>query len=163
MEPVSTATYLAVTAAITVGSKLYDYFAGKSAARDAKKKLEAKKSTIMSGKTGSSRSCEGEMGMADDRSESALKTLTTMTSGKLEDMKTKESSRVATLAGSGSDKREIVKSEKSVWDSYMSQRDDIAEKSEDMKISAYGRMSQGIGSVEGQYDELVADIDALGV
>ena len=32
-----------------------------------------------------------------------------------------------------------------------------------MKISAYGRMSQGIGSVEGQYDELVADIDALGV
>ena len=78
-------------------------------------------------------------------------------------MKTKESSTVATLAGSGSDKREIVKSEKSVWDSYMSQRDDIAEKSEDMKISAYGRMSQGIVSVEGQYDELVADIDALGV
>jgi hypothetical protein len=163
MEPVSTATYLAVTSAITVGSKLYDYFSGKNAAKEAKKKLEGKKSQLMAGKTGINRSFEGEMGLADDRSESALKTLTTMTSGKLEDMKAKENTRVATLAGSGSAERDIVKSEKSVWDSYMSQRDDIAEKSEDMKITAYGRMSQGVGSVEGQYDELISDIDALGV
>jgi len=163
MEPISTATYLAVTAAITVGSKLYDYFSGKSAARDAKKKLDEKKSELMSGKIGISRSFEGEMGMADDRSKSALATLTTMTSGKLEDMKNKESTRITTFAGSGSDTRNIMKSETSVWDSYMSQRDDITEKSEDMKISAYGTMVHGVSSVEGQYDELISDIDSLGV
>ena len=163
MEPISTATVMAVSAAITVGTKMWDYFSGKSAARDAKERLDKQKDTIMSGKTSIAQSFEGEMGMADDRTKSALKDLTTVTQGKLEEMKGKESDRVSTLAGSGAEKRNILKSEKSVWDSYLTQSDAIKDKAEDMKISAYSRMGTGVSGVEGQYDQLISDIESLGV
>ena len=44
MEPATIA--LAVNTAISLGTKAWDYFAGKDAARDAKKQLESKKKEL---------------------------------------------------------------------------------------------------------------------
>ena len=65
MEPATIA--LAVNTAISLGTKAWDYFAGKDAARDAKKQLESKKEGIMQGKVGIGLAFEGESEMADVR------------------------------------------------------------------------------------------------
>jgi len=161
MDPVTIA--FAVNTAVSVGTKLYDYFSGKSAAQDAADKLEDKKSDIMKGVSGVGQSFEGELRLGDERTGNQLKQLTQFTASKLEDVKTKESDRISSFAHSGAEEGAIAKTEKSVWDSYMAQESDIRDKAEDLKIGAYGRLGQGVQGVKKQYDDILNQIEGLGV
>lgn len=161
MEPATIA--LAVNTAITIGTKTWDYFAGKDAARDAKRQLEEKKEGIMEGKIGLGMAFEGESELAESRSKRHQENLTKMTEGKLEEMKAGSLDRKSTLASSGIEKRQIEKGEESMWESYTSQSEDIDERRQDAKIAAYSRLGSGVSGVEASYQDIMSDIESLGV
>ena len=161
MEPATIA--LAVNTAISLGTKAWDYFAGKDAARDAKKQLESKKEGIMEGKVGIGLAFEGESEMADVRAGKHKEALTRMSESKLEGMKGDTLDRKATLASSGTEKRKIEQGEESIWNAYLTQSEDIDERREDAKMAAYGRLGQGTAGVEASYQDILSDIESLGV
>ena len=160
MEPM---TAMLVSASITAGTKLFDYFSGKSAARDAKKKLEEKASTVMQGKTGVGSAFEGELELIADRTDKAQDVLSRTGAAKLEGTKSQLADRKSTFAGTGQDDRMIKKSEKSVWDEYLDKSDEILAAEEDKKIGAYGRLASGVGQVDSSYENIMSDIESLGV
>lgn len=161
MEPATIA--LVTSTAISAGTKLFDYFSGKSAARDAKKRLEEKAATAMSGKSRIGDAFEGELEMIEERTDTATKRLSRMGASKLEGSKLQLGDRKSTFASSGKDERMIKKSEKSIWDEYLDKSEDIIMAEQDKKIGAYGRMSSGVGQVESSYDNIMSDIESLGV
>ena len=58
MDPVTSAAL--ISASVTVGTKMFDYFTGKSAAREAKSRLEEQAATVLQGKLGVGEAFEGE-------------------------------------------------------------------------------------------------------
>jgi hypothetical protein len=161
MEPATTA--MLVSASISVGTKLFDYFSGKSAARKAKKQLQDKTASIMQGKIGVGEAFEGELENISERTDKAQSRLSRMGASQLEGTKLQLADRKSTFAGSGREDRAIQKSEKSIWDDYLDKSEDILMAEEDKKIGAYGRLVSGVGQVESSYENIMSDIESLGV
>ena len=158
MEPV---TMMAISTAITVGSKLAGFFSQKEAAQKAADRLNKKKDTIMQGKVGIGMAFEGEMQLGEERYQGQMDKLTQLSESKLADFKTKQQDAGSTFAGSGIEKRGVEKAEESVWDNYLMAADDLKTKKEDVAIGAYGKLGQGVGNVEKDFDALKAEIDSL--
>lgn len=161
MDPVTSAAL--ISASVTVGTKMFDYFTGKSAAREAKSRLEEQAATVLQGKLGVGEAFEGELENIAERTGKAQKSLSRLGASALEGSKLQLADRKSTFAGSGREDRMIKKSEKSVWDDYLDKSEDILLAEEDKKIGAYGRLISGVGQLEGSYENIMSDIDSLGV